>query len=234
MIEFQNLQSQPAVAKMTQTEFEALLGVQRQYLGEIIGGSRYGTCILDGQPYQAEVQCICRYNLPDGRYCRQFFGLHDRSSDRMAEDSIDEILRYTDHQSRFYRRAKRASGLLETGIYRDGELIVMVLNADNGTFYFAPNLSIDGTASAYDLDYGLIYATAEALAIIGREDRVLQASVAKLLQSSANIEDADLAVPATVAVRRYFGHDTKVAEIRTWREWRNRSGYHKKARVFFE
>lgn len=237
MIEFQEPQfSQDNSAGLKRVELDALLAVQDEYLSEYYSSisAKFGSCILDCQPLMKKTECIARYNLCGGSYNRRFFRSYIRSSDEMAANSIDELLDCANPKSRFYQQFERITEALNTGIYQDGELLVMVLDAYGGSFLFAPNVSLNGEMPSYEVSIGLMYATAEALAIIGREDYQLNKSVIALIQESAYTDYAGEAVTAVNVARRCFGHDTKVAEIRTWREWRNRSGYHKKARVFFE
>lgn len=237
MIEFQNLEiNTGSSAGLKQAELNALLAVQNEYLNEYYGegSAKKGTCILDCKPSLKKAECIMHYNLAGGPYTRLFFNTYIRTSDEMAADSIDEMLSSNDPKSRFYPKNIRITEAFNTGIYQDGELLVMVLDTYVGTLLFAPNISLDGEVPNYGASLGLIYATAEALTIIAREDRALNEEAILLLQESARTDYAGEALTATSAVRRYFGHDTKISEIRMWREWRNRAGYHKKARVFFE
>lgn len=235
MIEFTNLETHPGSTGLSQTEIDVLLSVQKHYLAETVGGElSLGTCILDAQPNGKPAACVYRYNLPGGIFWRNFFGVHERSSDIMAENSIGEILNASSDQSRFFGEMLAAGGFVNTGIYRDGELLVMVLKTTKGRFLFAPQFRLKEAVPLPQAEFGLYHVVAETLALMAREDGILQHSAIRLLQQSQCSPSYIIkAASAAGIARACFGIGQELVEVRTLREWRNKTGASKRPRVFF-
>lgn len=114
------------------TLFQQEIDVLVEVIGEVMRGfseqPNKGTCIIDGQKYGEEARCLVRFNLPEGIYRRQFFRIYEKTSDRMAEEAINNALSYPDN-SRYTKTCDREdSQKMQSGIYQDGELKVLNLN----------------------------------------------------------------------------------------------------------
>lgn len=129
------------------TLYDEELNVLQQVIYSIVQqyapGARRGSFILDGQPSGQPAYAILRFNLPDGSYERRFFRDQGQDSDDLAEESIDQLLelphpsRYTSGDSEQRQRLRDAIKSVRDvmpGIWRDGELQVLVLNTMYGRF----------------------------------------------------------------------------------------------------
>lgn len=116
-------------------EIDAILKVVDSVLESFKDYPTKGTLILDGQAKDQDARCIVRLNLSDGIYRKRFFCLYDRSSDDIAADAINNALRWPE-ESRYHLAEERALhfGWLPSGIYKDKELDVLVLNTTHGRF----------------------------------------------------------------------------------------------------
>lgn len=198
-------------------EIQVLLEVIDFLVGKYVDGSLKGSCILDTQAKQQAAQCAFRFSLAEGGYRRQFFGLHDRTSSEIAEESIDEILAYPEHSSRYDTilqfDAKRA---IRSGVYRDGELKVLVLNGQNERYLFTFH------AQEADLLNAVVYyAIAEALMLIkGVAERNLPSSALQVL-AAAILEEGEYygAVMAVMTEVRVMLQDRTLPAIQKWHEW---------------
>lgn len=229
-----NLERDGTDTVLTSIELDALLSVQSQFLKEHGGNPEYGSCLLVGRSYGGqECRQLLSFDLPRGAYHRNFFRIVERTSRQMVAESVSEMRRCDQLNSRFYPTFREQHGnRIASGIYRDGELLVAVLNCTRGQFFFAPNIRYRPDEACWDVDLCLIHATAEALALIAREDNALQRSTVQLLQTSS-AERASLVASAVAAVRQYFSLSSGLPETRTLHLWRKKMGYDKEPRIFF-
>lgn len=156
MLEFKDLKCDPAANTLYQEEIDVLMEVVGIVL-ECAGAKRArGTFILDGQPNDGEAECILRFNLPGWTYHRRFFRVVGKCSTDIAEESIDELLKWPLEKSRYelLNGLVPATGKrLLTGMYTDGELNVMVVNTTHGRFLITANVENrgeEGTLGSYD------------------------------------------------------------------------------------
>lgn len=147
MLEFKDLECNPAASTLYQEEIDVLMEVVGIVL-ECAGAEGVkGTFILDGQPNDGEAECILRFNLPGGTYHRRFFRVIGKSSTDMAEESIDELLKWPLEKSRYEPLNTSVPVIgkrLLTGMYADGELNVMVVNTTYGRFLVTANVENSG------------------------------------------------------------------------------------------
>lgn len=235
MINFKNLETHPEPqSTLFPQEINALLGVIQAYLQEYESRGYYGTCILDGQEYNEKAKCIFRFNLKGGPYRRKFFGMIDRTSDEIAEESINEILK-PKVESRYARWLDDSVKPLPSGIYRDGELEVLVLNASYGRFLFTFHSQDQEYQPCHYLNEEMYYVMVEALANMGKEDYNLQHSNIDLIAAIPSTRRSSLTAALSLT-RKFFYPDKKqiIPEIQAWREWHESANNEGELTLFFE
>lgn len=190
-----------------------------------------GTFILDGQTYGGDPQLITRGNFAKGIYRRQFYRTYNRTSDQIAEESIDQLLVWPGMLSRYRRhfaeRFFEQNGMIypRTGIYQDGELLVLAMNATHGRFL--ASIQAQAVNDPYydfgdEISEALLYAVSEALCMMMREDVILQRSATQLMIEREN----PLAANIVLAVVNEFAQG-ELPEMRAWQDWHepaNKSG----------
>lgn len=152
MLEFKNLECHPAPNTLYQPEIDMLLHTVYEVLDYFEAPNAKGTVIVDGRPNGKEAQCIMRCDLPGGRFSRQLFGVIERTSADIAEESIDKILEWPG-EGECSNACKCSEGQgcskrLKTGYYQDDklrELNVFILNTLYGQFYITA--AVDTCAS---------------------------------------------------------------------------------------
>lgn len=240
MIEFKNLEcnAEPETT-MFQQEIDVLLAVIRETLDVIAPQAAKGTFILDGQKFGEDAKCILRFNLPGGTYYRNFFRIQERSSDMLAEDAIDELLalprksRYVSDKPDLKRHitSKQATSgnPVSSGIYQDGELKVLVLNAVHGRFLVSCYLeNHDDEAEA------LLYAVAQAILQMGLEDKVLQSFGQQIVAAGECSERKEFFVEAFVTVTDLFHRCEAPEELQAWKAWHEPANAAGQLTLFFE
>lgn len=203
--------------RLHREEIQVLLEVIDFIVGKYTDGPLKGSCILDTQAKQQAAQCAFRFSLAEGEYRRQFFGLHDRTSSEIAKESINEILAYPEHSSRYDAilqfGAKRA---IRSGVYRNGELKVLVLNAQNERYLFTFHVQ-----EADLLNAVVYYAVAEALMLMkGTVERNLPSSALQVLAAVILKEGEYYEAVMTVMTEvRAMLQDRTLPAIQKWHEW---------------
>lgn len=148
--------------------------------------SRFGTCIIDHQLENPsgynEAHLAACFDLPSGIFHYQSGPDHWVTSHRLAEESIDELLKWPSEQC-LYRPTTRCQ-LIESGIYHyEGEHNVMVINCDRGRFLISCHVNYESkgfTVSYWDRQFdenkAFRLALLELLANLRRQDEILQKS----------------------------------------------------------
>ena len=121
--------------------------------------SRFGTCIIDHQLENPsgynEAHLAACFDLPSGIFHYQSGPDHWVTSHRLAEESIDELLKWPSEQC-LYRPTTRCQ-LIESGIYHyEGEHNVMVINCDRGRFLISCHVNYESkgfTVSYWDRQF---------------------------------------------------------------------------------
>lgn len=206
----------------------------------------FGTIILDGHTYGAAASCITHANFDGGVYTRQFFGLVDRSSTDIVADSIDQLLEWPVQNSRYERyftednlSVIKGEPIPKSGIYRDGELIVMAINATYGRFIVSLKAQTDMEEECSLECELLLGAIAEIFANIGCKDPVLQAAIIDIefkLWDHLKVDfpsSAKLLKDIIATIRQEFVSGT-TEEMRTWRDWRSDLKKNGEEELFFQ
>lgn len=204
-------------------------------------GVTRGTFILDGQKFGEEAKCILRFNLSEGSFHRNFYRIYRKTSDQMAEESIDEMLAIPG-ESRYIRRSEgeKQAGCKMTnnersminGPYRDGELLVLVLNATHGRFLMTCHLDEDvdneNDVTAAEL---VLYAVAQAIAAMGKEDVTLQRSDRFIREFGQE------SIRGYAAIRQYVEDAFVTGEglaMMAWKAWHEPANAKGELTLFFE
>lgn len=238
-----NVKKYPSVSALYLEEIDALMGVIHGFCKQEFPLLRYGTCILDTQKDGMHPQCAFRFNLPGGDYHARIFRrgkptddfsfeVNEICSDQIAEDSINELLKWGKEKSRYDKDIQQKTSTLHdlpAGIYRDRELSVLVLPATKGRFLFTFHSCDDQLNPVGMANECLAYVVAEALALMGKEDQILQYSSLELIRSAP-----DHALDAIVAVRSYFNQPETIPEIVAWRKWHAEALQDGALTLFFE
>lgn len=217
---FTNLQTFPDQKTLFQEEIDvaviALDEMQRFYGGF----PNKGTIILDGQKKGMEAQCIMRMNLKNGTYDVEqvMEGFPARTSEILAEESIDAILTWPEKPAYGYAAQAVNFGEMETGIYVYGMKKVMVLNATLGRFLMSAQLAqkMAGDGEIVELrdeSIAIMKGMAVVLARMCPKDMVLQCSAEKLMQGATSVE---LALQKDL--NRFFERGCAL-ELQAWKKW---------------
>ncbi len=232
MINFTNLEKHPNADTLYPQEIDALLAVISYFCEGRYSGD-YGSCILDGQKDGGAANCIFRFNFPEGPYRRTFFRTYDRTSDQIAEDSINEMLCWPENPSRYRKSLENIPCPVATGIYRDGEIEVLVLNTTHGRFLFTCHTLAAFSDDDYDaLSEALPYIFAEAIANMGKEDTVLQRSNIELIAGLDPSHSGQI-VDMITETRDLFYDKNPLPEIAAWRTWHESADQSDELALFF-
>lgn len=190
MDKFTNLES---FAEPTTTLFAQEIDVITQVVDNILTSfeayPQKGTFILDGQAKDHDAQCILRFDLAAGISRRIFFRTYDRTSSEIAADSINNALSWPkDSRYEFIEDRALHFGWLPSGIYRDGELEVLVLNTTHGRFLASFCAEFDAHLSNGKETTSVLMAIASAIAHMGKEDKVLQQSAECVTKEASYFE----------------------------------------------
>lgn len=209
-----------------QPEIDALQAVVDQVLASFDLYPTKGTFILDGQKMGEEAQCILRFNLEDGMMLGRM--PCEADSDLLTARAINEILLWPENSCYEYRARAENFGQLPAGIYLHHELEVMVLNTTLGRFL----VSFYSNAADQDVidgaDTAVLMALAEALAQMGKEDKILQQSAQQACHCSS-----PLGQDAIKLVKRLF-LECDVPALKAWREWHEPANNSGELTLFFE
>lgn len=220
---FANLQVFPDEKFLFSEEIDVVVAVMCE-LWRFHGGSpNRGTIILDGQPKGGDAQCIMRMNLKKGAYDVEqvMEGFPSRTSDTVAEESIDAILEWPEKPAYGYQATAMNFGEMETGIYEYGRKKVLVLNTTLGRFLMSAQLAqerADGSiVEQRDDSIRMMKGVAMMLAKMCPKDIVLQRSVEKLMQGATEIELA-----LRKDLNRFFERG-QAMELQTWQKWHEKA-----------
>lgn len=210
--------------ELSELEVKLLLALMEKVARSFDRELDAGSFIIDGQAYGKEAQLIVRGNFGGGTYSRRFFQTYERTSDNIAETSIDEALAWpatpSRYQKHFSERFFEREGIMypHTGIYQDGELSVLVLNATHGRFLVSikAHVADDETyVDSDDVSEALLYSVSEALCMMMREDATLQRSATQLILDRKNPQAAGI----LMTVVDEFAQ-REMPEMKDWFTWR--------------
>ena len=157
-----------------QQEEDVIVELVSEYL-IVHGDPNEGTFILDGQKYGDDAKCLIRFNLRDGVFRQRFFRTYEKTSDTMAEEAIDHALLYPAEKSRYVGSSgPRPVAEMASGIYQDGELKVLVLNATYGRFLCS--FYVNWNDGGHEQSTKVLLFVSEVLAQLCKKDTVLQES----------------------------------------------------------
>lgn len=218
-------------------EISVVLEVIRRTLENLAVPDVGGACILDGQPRDGEAECILRAVVRNEGMEVAFQKKNGKTCVEMAEMAIDAILGWPEEAMRCFGYsngiATEDGAFGMNGIYRNGPLNVLVLNATHGRFLFG--CCLVGRRDDDIINSTVMHAVAEALAKLGVEDTVLQESVG-VVQSQINLgarKTTSLNTKAIGHVRKMFSmYPTPV--MRKWREWREDANGSGELKLFFQ
>lgn len=216
---FMNVQVFPNKHMLAQEEIDVVVAALEEMRCFYGGFPNKGTIILDGQQKGQDAQCVMRVNLERGTYDFEqvMEGFPARTSDALAEESIDAILDWPEKPAYGYVAQARNFGEMETGIYVYGAGKAMVLNTTRGRFLMSAQLAQeigDGRiVELRDESIAMMKGMAMVLARIRPEDEVLQYSAKKLMQGVTEIE---LALQKDLDC---FFEKEHIPELQTWKKW---------------
>ncbi len=230
MDKFTNLEfhSEPETTLFTQ-EIDVIQAVIDNILTSFAMYPDKGTFILDGQAKGQLAQCILRFDLAAGISRRNFFRTYERTSSEIAADSIDNALSWP-KDSRYNFTEDRALhfGWLPSGIYRDGELEVLVLNTTHGRFLASFCAEFDPQLSKGEETTSILIAIAIAIANMGKEDTTLQCSATYIKEQATAFERN-----AIWLVDSLFGSCAS-SSLKAWKKWHEPANNSGKLTLFFE
>jgi len=157
-LEWKNLECHPEVGVLSQRKLDLLLKAIDKTLASEVSDDLAGTFIMDYQKKGELAQCLLRFNLLAGPYMMrtccdigegECYG-KGRSSDTLAENSIDGILEWPKGQSYRGLSAYQTTEEIPTGVYDEGDLLALVLNTSHGRFCMSTKL-----ASSYLLNLNM-------------------------------------------------------------------------------
>lgn len=168
-----------------------------------------------------EAKCIVRFNLQNG-----FYQPLEDTSDDIVSKAIDDVLVWPESSTYGYRGEAKFFGLLPSDIYRCGRRKTLVLNTTFGRFIisFYANFCSGG----HDEITALLIALAEAFALMGKEDKVLQKSAQHLCSQAVGIDKDALAL-----VKKLFA-DCDLPALQAWKEWHEPANNSGELTLFFE
>lgn len=197
-----------------------------------------GTFILDGQKFSEKAKCILRFNLSGGSFSRMLFHKFSKTSDEIAEESIDEMLaipgvsRYVNGGRPVQYPMTNDERNMTNGPYRDGELVVLVMNATHGRFLITCHLD-DNADNTTGIDAAelVLYAVAQAIANMGKEDITLQHSARYISQFALRAVNGYPLVYHYIEEAFQVGSGLAMMAWKTWHELANAKG---ELTLFFE
>lgn len=216
-------------------ETDLLQELIRGTLERVAPNATRGTFILDGQKFGEEAKCILRFNLPEGNYRYQpLLCAREKTSDQMAEESIDEMLaipgksRYINGGRPVRHEISNDERNMTNGVYREDDLMVLVLNATHGRFLMSCYLD-GGDSTAAEL---VLYAVAQAIAAMGKEDITLQRSDRDIFGICQRVS-----VSGHMEIRQYIEDAFEVGEglaMMAWKAWHEPANTKGELTLFFE
>jgi hypothetical protein len=161
-----------------------------------------GTCIIDGQKRGEDAKCLIRFNLFDGLHNAYIYSKKIRTSDDVAEESINNVLTYR-------------MELKESGIYQDDKSSTLILHTTHGRIV----ASICADLEPHERT-AMLVAISEIFAHLYKEDTVLQDSAKRVLSLSK--KENSLVDLIAKQVHKMFDK-CELSAIKEWKEWRERA-----------
>lgn len=248
-MEVQNLECHPETGALALEEINVVLKVVTRSLRDEWAADLAGTFILDGQMNGEEAQCVLRFNLPAGGYevsplynlgKKKYFGL-SRTSDALAEESIDGVLEWPKNPRYRCLRAYRTSEKIPSGIYEEGELVVMVLETMLGRFLVSLKLASSSVCKinmAGGCERLAMAAAMAALVRMAPKDAVLKRSWRELKRKVVkNLEwytifPSEMLCFEDLDAKWLFAKDNEDPVMSQWKAWYCQN-YTKQPRLFF-
>ena len=235
MADFKDLEINPEAGVLSKEELDVLTEVLKSALGPDLG-SMAGTFIMDGQADGQDAKCLMQLNLPEGNYSsvmsyavgtKQCCGItHD--SDRLAEASIDAVLAWPKAQVfRSLADLRDKVDRIPTGLYDEGEYLVMVLNADGGRFLMSMQLlCVYESAESEGWARMALHLMAKTCGKMRPGDKILQESLEELDDKIRDLEHFgpmldELCWMEWTCIEGMFKSLEKPM-FRAWREWREK------------
>lgn len=236
MQQFKNLVShcEPETTLFRQ-EIDLLVELIQGVLEKVAPRTTRGTFILDGQKYGEEAKCILRFNLLDGIYHCRAGDTGWNTSDQLAEKAIDEMLaipgisRYINGGFPVQHQISNSERNMQNGVYREDELMVLIVNATHGRFLASCYLKDDDNGAAAEL---VLCAVAQAIAAMGKEDITLQRSDSSIFDTCQRC-----AVDGCLEIRQHIENTFQVGSglaMMAWRAWHEPANANGELTLFFE
>ncbi|MDR1300591.1 MAG: hypothetical protein LBK50_02690 [Candidatus Nomurabacteria bacterium] len=194
------------------------------------GGVDKGTFILDGQKNGREAKCLVRFNLKNGVSTHTFKRIHEKTSEQLAEESIDYAIAYPRPESRHVRLELMGDKKMKSGVWQDGEHKVLVLNTTAGRFlcsWFA-NYK-DGVGREKSTQP--LMTVSEAIAQMSKEDTILQESNDTIWFGRSQNQ------PELIELRQWVAElfeRCTLSELRAWKKWHEPASKSGKLKLFFK
>jgi len=248
-MEVQNLECHSEVGALVRKEINVVLEAVKRSLRDVWTDDLAGTFILDGQVNGGEARCVLRFNLPAGGY--EVSHLYDlgkekylgpcRTSDNLAEESIDGVLEWPKNPRYRCLRRYRTSEKIPSGIYEEGELVVLVLKTMRGRFLMSLKLASCSICKQNAAGGYARLAMSSAMATLARmapKDRVLQRNWKELSSKiEANLDwytifPSEMLVFENLDAKLLFDNGSENVVMSQWKDWYSRN-YAEQPRIFF-
>lgn len=179
---------------LSQSDLEAVLATIESALEQLEVKNAGGTVILDGQIMGEEATCLMRFNLLNGYGFRQFQRKFGRTCSDLAAAAIDALLDWP--ETSYYWESERLVGMVDqavrpedlpSGIYCDGDLKVLLLNAGAKRFFFSIYIGgLDDQQDDHAISTAVMQAVARAIALLHPEDTKLQEAAEAVTSAPAS------------------------------------------------
>lgn len=224
MGKFTNIQT---TVEPASTLFKEEINAIQAVIGQVFeqnGNPTHGTFILSGQQRGHDAVSILRFNLEEGAAV-----VSDYTVGYLMQEALGWPNAY--HLAYGYVPQGREFGQLPSDIYwtqfDDYHSHTLILNTTFGRFVACSCSEQDGRVDS-EGDKKVLFAVAEAIAQMGKEDKVLQQSM-NSLRSSANASEKE----ALILTLRLF--DTcDLPALKAWREWHEPVNANGELTLFFE
>lgn len=190
----------PSEMTLFKEELDVVLAVMFHVLGQRV--PKKGTFILAGQRHGEKMQTIVEFNFKEGKQ-RNFIG-QDRDSDVMAANNLWDASTY----------ASNPGAKAITHMFNSPQ--IMSLETTHGRF-LAAFFADGGEFSKQETIYRAI---TKAIAMLGRDDVVLQKSCDATFDSDSKTEN----------YVKFLFETRELPEIKTWSAWHDQA----KSRIFFD
>ena len=222
MGKFTNLEffAEPKTTLSTQ-EINVLQAVVDNVLTSFEKYPTKGTFILDGQAKGQDAECILRFDLAEGDY--RICGYTSRD---IAADSIDNALSWPE-ESRYQPKGRALHfSWLPGGIYRDEELVVLILNTTHGRFLASFCAEFDSQPEGYE--EAVLVAIATAMAHMCKEDKTLQYSAGCIKEQATDFERY------AILIMDAMFESCMLPSLGVWKKWHESANNSGELTLFFE